>query len=120
MNFLNKIDRNSDIIFDKDNVNFLLWLNDSEYEDLANRTSILKDKNVSFKELIYNTNDYLSVEVVLTPENKIELFIYTEDYKKYRIELSKGEITSLHEEIEKVLKEEFNITVEESFNYYEV
>lgn len=105
----NAIDMRNEIIAYDEKINVLLFLTDDEYETLTYRTNLLNDVEMTFEELINNTDITLNAYIDVSKDGSISATIVREsdemEYKDYALPLSENEkkvlVTSLEKELAK-------------------
>lgn len=105
----NSIAENEEIILDNEKVNVTLRLSDDKYEEFVNRTNLLSEKNITFKDALNNTDATFNIYVDFLPyERDTEMIICIESdelgWKEAKVPLTSLEKKTLGEDLNRVAK----------------
>lgn len=104
IDFTNCVDEKSEIMTDNGKVDVILFLSDSKYEQLLERTDVLKNENVTFDYLLRETDATVDIYADVYPDGNVVLTAVLSggmDYQDVEIPISDEEKESIKKDIDR-------------------
>lgn len=110
------LDENAGILIDEGKINTVAFLNDNQYEDLVNRTSLLDEAQTTFNEILNDGDTTLALYVDFEPDGNVTatMAMSSDEYgwTDYPVPLSEEEKADLKNELGRIAERD-GTTVEQ-------
>ncbi len=117
IDFANTIDETAEVMTENGKINVMLALTDDKYDAILNRTALLADAGVTFREAVEESDATFNVYVDFYPDGNIEMsvFMQSDDYgwKDAEVPLSDAEKAQLCDDLERVAQCRYHATTKE-------